>query len=259
MKNQSLDLNQNYQASSNLISRRNQNNTAIVMKVDDANVFYKIDGVAAYVWHLFQTPATAQFALNTLTQKFSGVAAATIQDDLTQFLNKLINLGVLTTSTESAKPAQTDLFVNSIASLETYEFGDIKEFDLAQIESEVLSESVYLDVFAGSDLRLKKDVESLKNPLEKILALDGISYLWNEQTASPQAPKNTQIGLVAQQVAEVMPDLVKKDAATGLLAINYTKITPYLVESIKELKSLIDSQNQKITQLETELKKLKQH
>ena len=54
-----------------------------------------------------------------------------------------------------------------------------------------------------------------------------------------------------------MPDLVRKDEKTNLLAINYTKITPYLVESIKELKAMIDLQNQKISDLEENLKKLK--
>ena len=116
-----------------------------------------------------------------------------------------------------------------------------------------VNESIYLDVFAGSDLRIKENVNPLENALTKVLTLDGVSFNWSKT----DAPKGKQIGLVAQQVAAEMPELVKRDENTGVLAVNYTKLMPYLVESIKELKSIIDAQDQKISNLEEELKKLK--
>lgn len=257
MKNQTIDLNKIYCSNKNLISRRNQDNTVIIMKLDDANAFYKISGVPANVWDLFQSSANAQDILNSLLAKFGATNAAQVTADFNNFIEKLLTLNFLEVSTEAVPPTKNNDATALFATVAEYTFGSIKEYDLAQIESEVLNESIYLDVFAGSDLRLKKDVTPLQNPLEKILSLEGISYLWNENTAGPNAPDTTQIGLIAQQVAAVMPDLVRKDEKTNLLAINYTKITPYLVESIKELKAMIDHQNQKISDLEENLKKLK--
>jgi hypothetical protein len=99
---------------------------------------------------------------------------------------------ILEKTTESIPLPKEQDIVALFNNLEHYNFGQIKSFDLAQIETEVLNESIYLDVFAGSDLRLKKDVEPLKNSLDKILSLDGITYLWNEKTASANAPTSQQ-------------------------------------------------------------------
>jgi len=215
--------------------------------------FFKISGVAAAIWNQFASPTRITDVLAALTSRFQMLPKSQIEADVTAFIDQLNNGAFLAVTAEPIAPTKSAELAAAFAKLATYDFGKITEYNLAQIESEVLNESIYLDVFAGSDLRLKKDVEALKNPLEKILSLDGITYLWNE----PMAPQSQQTGLVAQQVATVLPDLVKRDSASGMLTINYTKITPYLVESIKELKSLIDSQNEKISQLENELKKLK--
>lgn len=257
MKNPNTDLNKIFCSNKNLISRRNQDNTVIIMKLDDANTFYKISDLAANIWNLFQSPANAQDILTALLTKFSPVPAEQVKTDFNAFVENLLALNFLELTNETLPASKNTDATALFSTLGEYTFGQVKEYDLAQIESEVLNESIYLDVFAGSDLRLKKEILPLKNPLEKILSLEGISYLWNENTAGPNAPTTAQIGLIAQQVASVMPDLVRKDTQTNLLAINYTKITPYLVESIKELKSLIDSQNLKIAQLEADLKKLK--
>lgn len=257
MKNKNIDLNRSYITNKDQVSRRNQDDTVIIMKTDNTNVFYKIDALAAQIWHLFQTPANPQEVLNALLAKFCDQPADKVKSDFNDYFVQLLAFDIVKECHEAIPSTKNEDTVALFNNVTIYNFGQIKEFDLAQIESEVLNESIYLDVFAGSDLRIKKNVEALKNPLEKILSLDGISYLWNENVAHPAAPKNTQIGLIAQQVAAVMPDLIKKDTETGILAVNYTKLTPYLVESIKELKNMIDAQNEKIAKLELTLKNTK--
>lgn len=133
-----------------------------------------------------------------------------------------------------------------------YAFGGIKEFNLEQIETEVLNESLYLDVFAGSDMRLKTNVEEMTGTLDKITQLDAITYQWRGDV-NPEYAKDvegTQVGLVAQQVAEVFPELVKKDEQTGYLAVNYTKLTAHLVVAIKELNHIVQDQQKRIAALE---------
>lgn len=47
-----------------------------------------------------------------------------------------------------------------------YHFGGIKTYSLEEIEKEVLNDNVYLDVFAGSDLRFKENIRPLSNVLK---------------------------------------------------------------------------------------------
>lgn len=141
-----------------------------------------------------------------------------------------------------------------------YNFGGIKEYNLEQIETEVLSESIYLDVFAGSDLRLKTDVTEVFSALDSIKKLDAISYRWNPEIKNQLTEGDSndmQTGLVAQQVAEVFPELVRKDEATGFLAINYSRLTTHLLVAIKEISQQLDIQNNKIAALEDQIKTLR--
>ncbi|OFZ21445.1 MAG: hypothetical protein A2X94_08020 [Bdellovibrionales bacterium GWB1_55_8] len=131
-----------------------------------------------------------------------------------------------------------------------YYFGGIKEFNLEQIETEVLNESIYLDVFAGSDLRLKKNVLPIEDALSKVLQIEGVRFEWNPE--APGAPKNgtPQAGLIAQDVAAVMPELVRADRDTGMLAVEYSKLVSYLVEAVKDLNAIVLKQEARIRALE---------
>jgi|GEM_PF-593907 hypothetical protein len=130
-----------------------------------------------------------------------------------------------------------------------YEFGGIKEFNLEEIESEVLNDSVYLDVFAGSDAVFKEDLKSLESPLEKILHLDGVSYNYKTNDYPDyNFPKQRQIGLIAQAVEKVFPELVMKNDA-GHLLVNYAQLTPVLAEGIKQLNDKVEKQERQIEKL----------
>lgn len=95
-----------------------------------------------------------------------------------------------------------------------------------------------------SDLRLKTNVFELENALEKTNQLRGVSYNWND----PKKSQTRQIGLIAQEVEQVYPELVQ-NLSDGTKAVNYTQLVAVLVESIKEL-------NKKIESLEDQNKKL---
>lgn len=130
-----------------------------------------------------------------------------------------------------------------------YNFGGIKEFNLEEIEAEVLNDSVYLDVFAGSDTRFKTDLRSIDNPLEKLMALDGLSYFYKtEEFAHKGFSDQRQIGFIAQAVQQVLPELVREDSE-GYLAVNYAQITPVLVEGVKALNQKLAAQSQEIQEL----------
>lgn len=134
-----------------------------------------------------------------------------------------------------------------------YDFGGLQEFNLEEIEAEILNDSVYLDVFAGSDEAFKTDVEPLESPLELLDNLHGLTYHYKtEEFPKHLFPKEKQIGLMAQDVEKVYPLAVKTDEE-GLKYVNYAALAPILIESIKELKEQVQNQNKEIAELRKQL------
>lgn len=67
--------------------------------------------------------------------------------------------------------------------------------------------------------------------------LQGVSYNWNIKDFPENGFSNeTQIGLIAQDVEKIIPELVNTND-DGYKAVSYEKLTAVLIEAIKELKS----------------------
>lgn len=104
-----------------------------------------------------------------------------------------------------------------------------------------------------SDERLKDIEGNIPNALDKVKALNGFYYKGNETAAKyDYDTEKTQVGLSAQEVEAVLPEIVT-DAAIGdgFKTVDYAKVVPLLVEAIKEQQSQIE-------QLTTEIKSLKE-
>ncbi len=82
----------------------------------------------------------------------------------------------------------------------------------------------------NSDERLKKDIKPLTHALDAILQLQGKTYRWKEDTTFAN---KADIGLVAQEVEKVFPELVAENEQ-GYKGIAYSKLTAVLIEAIKE-------------------------
>jgi hypothetical protein len=125
-----------------------------------------------------------------------------------------------------------------------------------------------------SDQRLKTNLGKISNPLEIINSLSGFRYTNNEVAKSlGYKEENIQIGLSAQEVQNVLPELVslapidmEKDEKTGkiksksgenYLTVKYDKLVPVLVEAIKELNEQNKNKEEKIKNIDKELKELK--
>lgn len=90
----------------------------------------------------------------------------------------------------------------------------------------------------SSDQRLKKNITPLESTttLEKVLALQGVTYNWNSESDTVD-PK---IGFIAQQVETVFPEFVS-ETGNGMKSVAYGSLTPVLVEAIKELNLKIEA------------------
>lgn len=82
-----------------------------------------------------------------------------------------------------------------------------------------------------SDARLKKDFTKINRPLEMVEKLTGYYYYWKEGV-----DQNRQVGFSAQEIRDVMPEVVS-EGEDGLLSVEYGKISPLLLEAIKALKN----------------------
>jgi len=92
-----------------------------------------------------------------------------------------------------------------------------------------------------SDDRLKKRLGNIENALEKVVSLNGFKYEPNETAQSLGYAVKPEIGLSAQEVQVVLPEVVvPAPIDEKYLTIHYERIIPLLVEAIKELKKEID-------------------
>jgi hypothetical protein len=81
-----------------------------------------------------------------------------------------------------------------------------------------------------SDIRLKKNVKDIKNGLTLINNLRPVKFKWNKTN-------NDYIGFIAQEVQEILPNLVKDIEIDGVIikVIKEDKLLPYIVDSIKNI------------------------
>lgn len=92
--------------------------------------------------------------------------------------------------------------------------------------------------FATSDRRLKDNLKLIDAPLDKVCKLSGYTFEWNNKQTTYESGMQ-DIGLVAQEVEAVLPEVVT-ERQNGYKAVNYEKVVPLLVESIKELKQEVE-------------------
>jgi hypothetical protein len=88
----------------------------------------------------------------------------------------------------------------------------------------------------ASDLTLKSNVTPLTGALEKVCALRGVRFDWRSdgvEDGPPEISSAQQIGLVAQEVEQVLPEVVTEHR--GVLGVSYAALTPLLIEAVKEL------------------------
>jgi len=140
--------------------------------------------------------------------------------------------------------------------------------------------AAYGGASAPSDLRFKREVQTLPSALEKVRQLRGITFRWNEDglqlftkdietslSAGPNAtePENrevwqterdkrrtqlatTHVGVLAQDVEAVIPEAVTTDA-DGYKSVRYQNLIPLLIEAIKEQDQLAARQQGEIERL----------
>ena len=88
------------------------------------------------------------------------------------------------------------------------------------------------DITSVSDIRTKENIETITNGLDIIDSLRGVYY-------NKIGEDDRNVGVIAQEVEEVLPEVVKTDA-DGMKSVDYGKMVGVLIEAIKDLKTELD-------------------
>lgn len=87
-------------------------------------------------------------------------------------------------------------------------------------------------VLTNSDRTLKENITPIENGLQIVDSLEGVNFQWKDSNKQDK-------GFIAQDLKEVLPELVSEDLQ-GILSVNYTGVIPVLVQAIKELKQEVE-------------------
>jgi hypothetical protein len=102
-----------------------------------------------------------------------------------------------------------------------------------------------------SDRRLKKDIQTIPNALNKVLEMRGVTYQWKDGREA-----GDRMGFIAQEVEPILPQVV--DNKNDHYTMQYAPITAVLVEAVKEQQSEIEQLKKENKQLKTEVAKINQ-
>jgi len=107
------------------------------------------------------------------------------------------------------------------------------------------------DVIAYSDKRVKENISPILNPLQKVLGMKGVYY-----NRTDLDDKSRKIGFIAQDIKDILPEVVTYNKEQDRYGVSYGNITALLIEAIKEQQTQIMSQQHIITDLQSRLTKL---
>ena len=88
-----------------------------------------------------------------------------------------------------------------------------------------------VDINSTSDINLKENIHSIEDPLGKVMQINGVGFRWKDT-------KEDAIGVIAQDIEEVIPEIVKNN--DHIKTVNYNGLIGVLIEAIKEQQRQIE-------------------
>jgi hypothetical protein len=92
------------------------------------------------------------------------------------------------------------------------------------------------DFNSASDLSLKTNIQSISNPIDKILQINGVTFNWRENN-------KPSVGIIAQEIEKVFPELVNGENPK---TVNYNGLIGLLIECVKEQQTEINNLKDRI-------------
>jgi len=101
----------------------------------------------------------------------------------------------------------------------------------------------------GSDVKFKRNITAIENPLSRLQKLNGVSFDWKtEDFPERKFSKGRHFGFIAQDVEKVLPEIVMTDE-NNEKAVAYVELIPLLLEAIKLQQQAIEQLQNQVNQL----------
>ena len=241
-----MDINVNVDFASGIDVTGNITCTGTVDGRDVATDGSKLDGIeasatgdqtAAEIRTLVGTASDSNVLTDALKTKLDGIeASATADQTGAEIATALNGQSIYTTGNIGRDATDHFAFVDDTR-LDIY-LANSNEFRFqANGEFHADGDITAFSTTVSSDEKLKENIEVIPNALEKVEALNGVSFTW-KRDGTPSA------GVIAQDVQKVLPEAVKEvtpvKGGDSHLSVNYHALTSILIESIKELKAEIE-------------------
>ena len=97
-----------------------------------------------------------------------------------------------------------------------------------------------ITAYYSSDERLKENFNTLDGALDKVLEMNGYTFDWKEGIEDIVSHTGHDIGVKAQEVQAMYPELVH-ERDNGYLAVDYIKLTAVLLQAVKELNAKVEA------------------
>ncbi len=108
-----------------------------------------------------------------------------------------------------------------------------------------------IDYGTSSSIRWKSDIRPIDEPLDKIMRLRGVYFNWDAEHGGGH-----DVGMIAEEVGQVLPEIVNyEEDGIYTTGMDYSKLTPLLVEAVKALKAENDALKKRIEALEAKMQR----
>ena len=97
----------------------------------------------------------------------------------------------------------------------------------------------------NSDIRIKENIVEIDDCIGKVQAMRGVYYNRTDFNTGP-----TKVGVIAQEVEAVLPELILENEDDGLKSVAYSELTAVLINAIKEQQEIIEDLKTRVEQLE---------
>jgi uncharacterized coiled-coil protein SlyX len=131
------------------------------------------------------------------------------------------------------------------ASAGDYQFNSIGVGTAGSTVAGEIRATADITAYYSSDIRLKENIQSIPNALDKVTQISGNTYDWKAGFESIHSHTGHDVGVIAQEIEKVLPEVVT-DRETGYKAVQYEKIVPLLIEAIKELSAKVNHLEDKL-------------
>ncbi|HHC73442.1 MAG TPA: hypothetical protein ENK78_00010 [Thiothrix sp.] len=178
----------------------------------------------------------------TVDRHFAGPSIIMTNSDKTYYPN-VADQWEIYPHGNSSNPSATDSFF----SITSRNLSTNSPTDHVKINSATSNMTLAGTLTQNSDERLKKDIKPIEGALDKVKQLQGVTYQWKDEKKGTE----TQLGLIAQQVEKIVPEVVKTaQDKQGTKSVAYANLVALLIESTKELQQENESLKARLDALE---------